>query len=122
MSGATHTPGPWDYVQSTEYHGPYVTSDYGSTICDCYTMSNTADLSVRNGGESRPIHHLHEMADPNARLIAAAPDMLAALEMCINQLERDTVALYDDFLAVAEISNALAIAHAAIAKARGEAE
>lgn len=73
------TPGSWEYVPSTEHHGPYVTSEFGSTICDCYVMSDPSGASVRNGGTSKPIHHLHEMADPNARLIAAAPAMLAAL-------------------------------------------
>lgn len=80
MSDGKHTPGPWEYVPSTEHHGPYVTSDFGSTICDCYVMSNPSALSVRNGGDSRPILHLDEMADPNARLIAAAPELLDALK------------------------------------------
>lgn len=79
--GAKHTPGPWEYVPSTEHHGPYVTSQYGSDVCDCYTMSNLSDASVLNGGTSKPIHFLGEMADANARLIAASPDMLAALKM-----------------------------------------
>ena len=81
MSEVKHTPGPWEYVPSTEHHGPYVTSDFGTTIADCYVMSNPGNLSVLNGGDSRPIHHLHEMADPNARLIAAAPELL---EVCRN--------------------------------------
>lgn len=76
-----HTPGPWDYVPSNEYHGPYVTTEYGSTVCDCYCMSNPLSLSVRNGGDSKPIHHMHEMADANARLIAAAPELLEALKL-----------------------------------------
>ncbi len=58
-----------------------VTSDFGTTICDCYIMSEPSLWSTANGGKSRPIHHLHEMADPNARLIAAAPDMLAVLQI-----------------------------------------
>ena len=81
---AAHTPGPWEYVPSTKDHGPYVTSQFGSTICDCYVMSNPNALSVRNGGDSRPIHHLHEMADPNARLIAAAPELVAPFDAADN--------------------------------------
>jgi hypothetical protein len=69
------TPGPWSYVPSNENHGPYITSDFGSTICDCYTMSNPLSLAVCNGGDSRPISFLAEMADPNARLIAQSPRM-----------------------------------------------
>lgn len=74
-----HTPGPWEYVPSTKHHGPYVTGPYGGDICDCYTMSNPGMPSVRNGGDSRPIPFMQERADPNARLIAAAPEMLAQL-------------------------------------------
>lgn len=86
---AQHTPGPWDYVPANEHHGPYVTSDFGSTICDLYTMTNPNNLSVRNGGDSRPVPFLAEMADPNARLIAAAPDMLDALKRCEAMVSTD---------------------------------
>jgi hypothetical protein len=79
VSDTKHTPGPWEYVPSTEHHGPYVTSEFGVTVCDCYVMSNPSAPSVLNGGDSYPVHHLSEMADPNARLIAAAPDLVEAL-------------------------------------------
>lgn len=72
-----HTPAPWEYVPSTEHHGPYVTSEFGSTICDCYTMSQPGLWSTANGGPSKPVLFLAEMADPNARLIAAAPELFA---------------------------------------------
>jgi hypothetical protein len=89
-NAAGHTPGPWEYVPSTEHHGPYVEAPFGGTICDCYTMSNPSALSVRNGGDSKPVLFFHEMADPNARLIAAAPDMLAALkELTQRALDED---------------------------------
>jgi hypothetical protein len=77
---AQHTPGPWEFVPANEHHGPYITSDFGSTIADCYAMSNPLNMSVLNGGDSKPVLFLHEMAAPNARLIAAAPDLLAALQ------------------------------------------
>ncbi len=74
------TPGPWDYVPSTEYHGPYVTSEFGATICDLYTMTQPSMLSGANRGPSRPVSFMHEMADPNAGLIAAlSPSVVLAL-------------------------------------------
>ncbi len=75
-----HTPGPWEYVQSTEHHGPYVVHKFGPTVCDCYTMTQPGELSVRNGGVSKPVHFMADEADANARLIAEAPNMLTALQ------------------------------------------
>lgn len=81
MNKQKHTAGPWDYVPSNENHGPYVANGWGAgDICDCYVMSNPSEPAVCNGGTSRAIHMQREEADANARLIAAAPDMLEALK------------------------------------------
>ena len=77
--GTQHTPGPWEAVPATEHHGWYVVGDFGNTIADCYTMSKPNELSTLNGGPSAPVPFMHEMDGPNARLIAAAPDLLEAL-------------------------------------------
>lgn len=71
------TPGPWEYVPSTDYHGPYVTSEFGSTICDLYWMTHPGEPSILNGGRSKAVHFLAEMAEHNARLISLAPEMAA---------------------------------------------
>jgi hypothetical protein len=57
--------------------------------------------------------------DANARLIAAAPELLAALQMCVHLVEREADRLQStEFTAGA--NNRLSIARAAIAKATGE--
>ena len=76
----SHTPEPWDYVPSTEHHGPYITSDHGSTICDLYVMSQPDKLSIRNGGPSKPIPFLAEMADPNAKRIVDCVNAMAGID------------------------------------------
>lgn len=75
----SHTPGPWEYVPSTEHHGAYITSIFGSTIADFYVMSQPGFSGALSGGPVHPVHFMSEMANPNARLAAAAPEMLAML-------------------------------------------
>ena len=67
-----HTPGPWDYVPANEHHGPYVTTDYGTTVADLYVLSEPV---VWSSETRKPIPFMGEMAEANARLIAAAPTM-----------------------------------------------
>ena len=68
-----HTPGPWSYEWS----------DYGGY--DCMWSVHTVDGP--DGEEIAQMHAMHplthdrdETQEANARLIAAAPEMLAALE------------------------------------------
>lgn len=86
----SYTKGPWEYVPSNEHHGPYVANGWGAgDICDCYTMTNPAAWSVRNGGDSKPVNHQHEEADANAMLISAAPDLLEALKAVMSVLKNE---------------------------------
>ena len=89
------TPGPWGYVASNENHGPYVCNDWGAgDICDGYVMSNPDSLSVRNGGNSRPINHQHDEADANMRYIAAVnPAAISELLSTLESLQRENEAL-----------------------------
>ena len=61
-----HTPGPWSY-RLNRHTGPTITADSSDT--DIVHL-----LSITDSGEQ-------ELA--NARLIAAAPDLLAALERIV---------------------------------------
>lgn len=79
---SSHTPLPWDVVEATENHGPYITTLYGTTVCDLYAMSDPQGLgALLHGNERKPISFTD--ADQNAVLIAAAvnsyADMFAAL-------------------------------------------
>lgn len=96
MSESKHTPGPWEYIASTEHHGPYVAGPFGGDVCDCYTMSNLLAASIRNGGTSYPIPFQADCADANARLIATAPDMVAVLAEFIAIDDDDATGPDDD--------------------------
>jgi hypothetical protein len=110
MADAKHTPGPWSYG----YYGcsGYCVNGGGQHIA-------TSILYKRDGGEA------------NARLIAAAPEMLAALQALLDFHTRpagfDTAVLMDneqfgEFLAGINTNSdeVTAQARAAIAKATGE--
>jgi hypothetical protein len=94
-----HTPGPWhvDGRDVCAWDGKTET-----TICECYAHTSIG----RHDGEA------------NARLIAAAPDLLAALTICSKELRIywEAGATYN---LLREDSHALRLARAAIAKAKG---
>lgn len=118
---ANPTPGPWDFVPANEHHGPYVTDDYGSTICDFYTMSRPMLASTANGGPSKPIPFLAEMAEPNARLCAAAPMLLEAAEDTLEALTLLRIGLRDRAPETIGVLDAhIDELRYAIAKARGQ--
>lgn len=124
MSESKFTPGPWEYVPSTEHHGPYITTGADMTygdIADFYVMSKPESWSVRNGGDSKPIHHQHERADANARLAASAPELLEALRE-LNRLSLVIMSAvnFADQSNLTFVSQAIKAARAAIAKATGQ--
>lgn len=100
----THTPGPWGY---------------GSTgnICSVYPV--TAKGTPLNRGDTEDVCQISKMTEydwkANARLIAAAPDLLAALVEVTDRFEAAPGAVY------ATDSDRLVIkqARAAMAKAEG---
>lgn len=78
QGGAKFTPGPWRYEPSTNNFGGYAI--YGSD---------------RRGGQVLPIlgmtYNWPQNALANARLIAAAPDLFAALQGVLRVADRKTV-------------------------------
>ena len=97
MSGGKHTPGPWTVA------GP------------------SGDLEIWSREAHKSIAFLASYPDPaneaaNARLIAAAPELLEALEGLMEWREE----IRADLRLHTSPDALLAKAHAAIAKARGE--
>ena len=101
----THTPGPWN-VDGSNITGP---DDHNIGIVSGPHTIGASDAAL----ESRMREHARDEA--NARLIAAAPDLLAALESLMQHFVGDRTAV--NCLGGAGI--AADVARAAIAKAKG---
>ena len=93
----SHTPGPWS-VEPLGYSCFDVRCEFGYFIATCHD-------GVRGDRN----------ADVNARLIAGAPDLLAALQRIVAVLDKQVASPH-----LAERASPLAQAKAAIAKATGE--
>lgn len=98
-----HTPGPWTHVQ----HGRAIQAK--TPAGSDFTFDTFTVAEVVSGGSGI------EAADANGDLIAAAPDLLAALHKIGSQ------SWSNDQEALECIRYARETARAAIAKARGEA-
>ena len=110
---ADHTPGPWT-TRDTRDHGTEVQAEHfdGRTIATVYPRGNW----YLNGEGTDPVQ------EANARLIAAAPDLLAAVQSAAWIMQR--VAEWDG--TGEPITKFAAKVHgdefrAVLAKARGEA-
>lgn len=101
MSAAKHTPGPWLVERDRSISAP---TPAGSPV----VLSEVTVAEVRSGGCASL-----EQADANARLIAAAPDMLEALQAIMFRIQGDLQPDHE----WAVVERELAIA--AIAKATG---
>jgi len=108
---AEHTPGPWEYRPASNYVG-YAIFPVGTLPSLASVERPRGDPEVLNV----QCHNFPGNTEANARLIAAAPDLLAACQ--------SIVALYDHALATnTTVSVPGAIwdtMKAAIAKATGE--
>ena len=101
----THTPGPWLIREGDEWTTDIVTAE-GNNECGDVMYWNVASYNRQR-----------DEAEANAYLIAAAPDLLEALESLINDSECSCT-----FESAASGHNLCAFCEAktAIAKARGE--
>ena len=99
---AKHTPGPWEAVIQPGCHA-VIASLSGGPKAVAIIGNNTPD----DGNEP--------MRFANARLIAGAPDLLAALQRIVAVLDKQVASPH-----LAERASPLAQAKAAISKATGE--
>lgn len=100
MSKCSHTPGPWEFE---------ISSDGSRAEVSCERWAEFARIWIQVEGEDFP------EGRANARLIAAAPDLLAACQEASLQLQY----LADKFNATGTGTAVLAKLDAAIAKAEG---
>ena len=98
-----HTPGPWRIVD--EIGGDLYVRDVGGVIAFCAKPMRWEGQDDRYTSEMAECH-------ANARLIAAAPDLLAALEKCVEHLR----CVREGYSSISPED----IARAAISKAKGE--
>ena len=104
---AKHTPGPWE---AEVIHGK---NGYGFQVQGAYTATSAviiADAPLFFTSIPKGPHATYDGQMANATLIAAAPELLAALEFCADALNTEAGGLYK-----AHIEQA----RAAIAKAKG---
>lgn len=106
MSKQTHTPGPWQ--KESDGAGEFgIHADAGRTW-------KFVAMVTANGQGSAVVTEAE--AEANARLVAAAPELLAACELALAYMERHSVPAPEYVTARA---NDLNILRAAIAKAGG---
>lgn len=98
MTDTTHTPGPWKIVTATVGVNETIFHDPPQVVCE--RGSFIADTDRRN-----------------ARLIAAAPDLLEALEIIVDVLEHPLPPHHVGYVAKSAL---IRRARAAIAKATGQ--
>ncbi len=97
----SHTPGPWRVMPESQAQSPWIVGDAeGGSIADCEPC-----------GPWMP----DEVADANARLIASAPDLLAALRGYLDARPQCECTPHSG----CQMAKARSAARAAIAKAEG---
>jgi len=133
MTAPKHTPGPWRFNPyysfekkrdvPNRYNGiyePIPGQEFGS-------KSRILTVGIKGDVDDYWIH----CSDANARLIAAAPDLLEALHALLSAIDQESLECLDDAIVaspplepakLAALLNARDAASAAIAKAEGNAE
>jgi len=120
-----HTPGPWEpleqgvSIQSSEgYHEVSATAPNGTLVNICSMFEGEFSNAALDPADETSYTITPDEALSNARLVAAAPDLLAALESVLFPIESN------DFATAAQIrtlyTSEIQAARAAISKAKGK--
>lgn len=102
MSESQHTPGPWAWQRLGEL---CLVGQHGRRPIVLTTLQRNAQLCVRDErGVLKPLDPDH----PDARLIAAAPDLLEAARAAVAAMRPDCVPLDEYEAAVAQLDRVIA--------------
>jgi len=113
MKTTNHTSGPWA-INTCNENGPSLDSFYLSTTAQTWDGNEEDRIVCRFPTGTGQFSDMGRENLANARLIASAPEMLQALESCLDYLLMDSMIEED---AAPEIESI----RKAIAKAKGEA-
>jgi hypothetical protein len=105
-----HTPGPWDFDGCTTM---YATPDESDTIVMIEVRANVSECGWDTVAF---IESIWPVSSANARLIAAAPELLEALRTLAEQADEDCPAQYRS----RHFAEALETAYAIISRATAE--
>lgn len=78
MGEVKHTPGPWEYIDATKV----ASMQYAPA---CVIKSGNKQISRFSWNDDSPFFPNKEESQANARLIAAAPEMLEALKALLDR-------------------------------------
>ena len=107
---------PLDIVEGNDNHGPYITTDFGTTVCDFYCMSDPSSWAVCNGGTSKPVWFT-EAAEYAAFMVKAAnahDELVALLTGLVNIANwghDDDSSAVEEYNAIAASASALLAKH-----------
>lgn len=82
MMSNQHTPGPWLYGAAYGNNSVLIEAAQGVNVA---TVINHTFSGIEKG---HPVYTWNDEGDANARLIAAAPELLTALERLVGQCDR----------------------------------
>ncbi len=121
-AAVAHTPGPWKVMADPKNEGkhPFHDSRFIATANAFVEHSRYTDEWTLERGSL--ICEMRDGPTANARLISAAPELLAALQATVAQFDFTVAAMAKgQTVSISSLQNCSAAARAAIAKATGQA-